>query len=122
MKINISNRNFKKKHERGLQEQRKKKHEWKLLRVGRNLTVPMLGIENSFQPKLVKCKDLSDKMLLEKLAGHDLKKQLRKSKTCFTSKGVAWEIGLKHSGLNLIEYKKWLASWSLFQINSPKNH
>ena len=48
MKINISNRNLKKKHERGLQEQRKKKTWMEVIKGGRNLTVLMLGIEKQF--------------------------------------------------------------------------
>ena len=43
----------------------------------------------------------------------------KKSKTSFTSLAAAWRIGPKHSGLNVIEFNEWLASWSSFQINSP---
>ena len=49
MKINISNRNLKKKYERGLQEQRKKKHEFyrsKLKKEKNSLTMIKKHVKN----------------------------------------------------------------------------
>ena len=83
MKINISNRNLKKKHERGLQEQREKKTWMEVIKGGRNLTVLMLGIEKQFSTQTGEMQRFKWQNVTREVGRTRFKKAVKKIKNLF---------------------------------------